>query len=216
MAPPPERTPAASVATDPPRRGRGAIWFLLVILVVGGTIAAYTVFGAGLVGGSRAAGPELAIDRVETFDPEGDGKQEENDQLVPNLTDGSESTTWRTERYGAATFPSQGGNKSGVGFYLVLGDTADVERVDLVTPTGGWDAQVYVLASLGADGSVPVDLAGWGDPVGDVTDAPTGTVEVSVSPTSGQAVLVWFTEAAPFGDQGKYAVEIGDVTVRGR
>lgn len=204
--------------TPPPRRSRGAVWFLLAILVVGAIVAAYTVFGTGFVDGSGDPGSALTITRVDTFDPEGDGAQEENDGDVGNLTDGSDTTTWRTERYTSANFPSQGGNKSGVGFYVVLAEPAEIRQIDLVTTAGGWDAQIYVLDAMGDGGAVPADLAGWGEPVGDVTDAPDGTVNVTVSPTSGQAVLVWFTEAAPSrrdGEAGKFTVEIADVTVRG-
>ena len=170
------------------------------------------MFGAGLVGGPGAEGEPVAIARVGSFDPEGDNKVEMQD-LLPNLTDDVAGTTWRTERYESADFPSQGRNKSGVGFYTVLSDVTDITNVELETPVGGWDVQIYVVSELGAEDTVPADLAGWGEPVADLNDAPEGSVNVPVPSATGKAVLVWFTKATTY--EQKFAVQIADLTVRG-
>ena len=51
------------------------------------------------------------------------------------------------------------------------------------TPTPGWDAQVFAAAS-----GPPEDLAGWGEPVGEVVDA-SSTEEIELDVTAAVPLL---------------------------
>lgn len=216
-APAPSPAPPSHVLAAPehgheeaPRRRRTP-WIILSVLVIGALVAAFVAFGGGLSSGNDDEGARLPIRRVGSFDPAGDG---EMDNLLSHLADGDPTTVWRTEKYGSREFrvPTTP-DKTGVGFYVGIAEPAAISSIELQTPVGGWSAQVYVLADLGANDRPPADLAGWGDPVTEVTDVPTGTVNVTLPSTTGQAVLVWFTKAVPFAD--KNAVQISDVSLRG-
>ena len=58
----------------------------------------------------------LAILKVEAYDPEGDGQ--ENNNLTPKIYDGDKGTGWFSENYRTDTF---GGLKKGLGVIVDLG-----------------------------------------------------------------------------------------------
>ena len=62
----------------------------------------------------------------------------------------------------------------------------------------------------------PEELDGWGEPVGEVTDAAT-TQEVDLNLAApAKYFLIWFNKAAPARDQeGRFQVEISDVKLLG-
>ena len=62
------------------------------------------------------AGEPLAILKVEAYDPEGDG--EENNSATPKIYDGDKSTGWSSENYRSNEF---GGLKDGLGVIVDLG-----------------------------------------------------------------------------------------------
>ena len=92
----------------------------------------------------------LASGAASDYDPEGDG--EESPDAIRNAIDGNPTTNWDTETYRDGL---EGVHKSGVGLYVDAGSRVAVRRVDLVTSTPGFQAEIY-----GAD-TVPGDIAGW-------------------------------------------------------
>lgn len=183
-----------------PRRRRWP-WLLATIAVM--AIIAGVAAGV-LIDRSEAPRPLPTLATVD-FDPQGDNA--ETAGQLPFLTDDDPTTSWRTERYGDATFADLP-DKSGVGVYLKVADTARLDSLTLVTPTGGWAAQIHVV-----DGEPPTDLEGWGEPVTHIDSAPTGTQKVKLGNVRGKAVLIWFTTLVPYED--KFAVHIGDVVLEG-
>lgn len=160
--------------------------------------------GAGNGGGpgaGTASGTPLAVSGAAAFDPGGDSR--EHDELLGLLTDGNDSTAWRTERYNQRTF----GTKPGVGVVLTLASDADVSRVTVTTPATGWAAQVYVAA-----GAPPTELAGWGTPVSTQAGiAGSATFTFPAAPT--HAVLVWLTD---LGDAPpRVSLPIAEITIAG-
>ena len=148
------------------------------------------------------AGGPLVTGAVTSFDPVGDG--EENDDELDALTDGDTSTTWATDRYNSRAF---GNLKPGVGLIVPLEAGSEVDRVELDSPTTGWAASVYV-----AEG-VPGDLAGWGQPVAQVSAAgPSTVLELGGAPAGN--VLVWFTDLGN-GSGGRFQVQVAEVRVLG-
>jgi hypothetical protein len=75
------------------------------------------------------------------------------------------------------------------------------------SPTPGWDAEVYA-----APAGPPSDLSGWGEPVGEASDASTDQeIELKVRQPS-TYFLLWLTKASEARDQpGRYQVEISDI-----
>jgi len=88
---------------------------------------------------------------VEDYDPEGDGKESE-DQLQ-NAIDGNLTTVWDTESYRNGL----GALKKGVGLYVDAGSPIAARQLAVVTSTPGYQAEVF-----GASGSKPPrDIGGW-------------------------------------------------------
>ncbi|MCB0978427.1 MAG: protein kinase [Acidimicrobiales bacterium] len=207
LPPPPE------ARTEPRRRPRRGVLTVVALAVIGVLLAAYGAFAPSPFGSSKRSGSALTVTRVGSFDPDGDNGSEKDD-LLPNLVDPDHGSVWRTEAYPGPEFRSGGSDKAGVGFYVVLDQKRAVTGIDMRTPVGGWNAEVYVAPNLGPQGRPPATLADWGGRVASIDDAPDGAVEVSIPSTDGQAVLVWFTRATRFGNS--YAVQISDVVVRGK
>jgi eukaryotic-like serine/threonine-protein kinase len=122
---------------------------------------------------------------AQSFDPLPAGNGNENDDLLPNLFDGSSSTVWKTACYQDAFL----GSKHGVGFAVQLqGSGAGTLRVGFLSSP--WIASVY--ASSGQ--TMPKTLADWGPAVvpnaNQATD-PAGTFQI---PDSSSYLLVWIQQ----------------------
>ena len=118
---------------------------------------------------------------VSAYDPEGDGV--ENNELIPNLTDGSATTTWSTVCYINSGF----GSKGGVGLVLALSELG-VGTVKTTFSSAPYDIDVYAV-----NGIVPADLDGWGFPITNVAGSNTGAVDISVT-TPATHILMYFKE----------------------
>ena len=147
-----------------------------------------------------AGAPEpLAILKVEAYDPEGDGA--ENNNLTPKVYDGDKSTGWFSENYRSDTF---GGLKKGVGVIVDLGPNKKPQTVELDIPHPS-DVEVYVGPDNRLEGATKV---------GEKTDA-DGTVTFDVpADVSGQYVVVWFTKLNA-DDNGKRRAWLDEVVVTG-
>ncbi len=147
-----------------------------------------------------AGAPEpLAILKVEAYDPEGDGA--ENNNLTPKVYDGDKSTGWFSENYRSDTF---GGLKKGVGVIVDLGPNKKPQTVELDLPHPS-DVEVYVGPDNRLEGATKV---------GDKTDA-DGTVTFDVpADVSGQYIVVWFTKLNA-DDNGKRRAWLDEVVVTG-
>ncbi len=147
-----------------------------------------------------AGAPEpLAILKVEAYDPEGDGA--ENNNLTPKVYDGDTSTGWFSENYRSDTF---GGLKKGVGVIVDLGPNKKPQTVELDIPHPS-DVEVYVGPDNRLEGATKV---------GEKTDA-DGTVTFDVpADVSGQYIVVWFTKLNA-DDNGKRRAWLDEVVVTG-
>ncbi len=211
-----EAPPAPPVppAVGPPagrgraRRRRLVPLFALILAIAAIVVAAILVShlntsskGGGAPATSQGTatthGAALVVARATAFDPPpGDGVEDDAD--LPHLTDGNPSTTWHTEFYSNRQF---GGLKSGVGFVLHLDQSHRLQDLVLTSPTPGYDVSAYVSDSS------PSVLAGWGQPVASVTDAPSRAV-LPLHGRSGSAVLVWFTRLSPSN-----VIQVGEAQV---
>lgn len=183
----------------------------LVGALLGRTEVGQDLFDAVRSGGDEASVPEedpgpvpstVSIEATASFDPPpGDGT--EGDGALGALTDGDQSTTWRSEGYDTRDL---GGLKQGVGLVVTLAEAAAIRSLEVDSPTAGWAASVYV-----AD-DVPADLAGWGDPVADASDVP-GATTFELGGVEGRHVLLWFTVLG--GDGERSRVEVAELRLVG-
>ncbi|HVR78154.1 MAG TPA: hypothetical protein VMS99_07135 [Acidimicrobiia bacterium] len=138
-------------------------------------------------------GSVSVLDAV-SFDPFGEGG--ENDEAIPNLLDGTASTSWRSERY-RDPLPLQ---KPGVGLrFEVEGSPTDLQLVGLSPGT--------VFELLWAD--EPLDgLDGWNRVV--AASAPTGVARFTLAPREGGYWLLWMTDL-PEQSDGTFFAELSEV-----
>ena len=149
---------------------------------------------------SSGGAPEpLAILKVEAYDPQGDGA--ENNKLTPKTYDGDTSTGWNSENYRTDAF---GGLKKGLGLIVDLGPNKKPQNVRLVIPKSV-DLEVYVGPDADLEGATKV---------GAKTDA-QGTVDFPVpDDVTGQYIIVWYT-GLHADDQGKRRAWLNEVVVTG-
>lgn len=213
QGPPPGTPPGPVTSAAPPGRPpapprRPVRWgvpvtvlgVVAVALAVLAALLARTDSGRGALGIETAAEP-VPISSIATFDPEGSGEPGEVDAQLAFVLDDDPATTWRTERYNSRDF---GGLKRGVGLVITVEQPAQLEDLDVVSPTVGWAAEVYVAAE--SQGS----LEAWGEPV-DTQQGIAGDTTFDLDGTDGAVVLLWITD---LGDgPPRVSTEIGQVTV---
>jgi serine/threonine-protein kinase len=203
-------------AVPPPKRtlsGRARwSWVAIVALVLtaGLALLAVHLIGNGTLGNGGAekgSGKPVSISSATDYDPEGDG--EEVGSKIGLAVDGDPTgTAWETEHYDSETFAgTKTGPDPGVGIYVTTKSAATAAKMTVRTPTPGWDAEVFAATS-----GPPSDIAGWGQPVGSVTNA-SGIAEIDLNVrTPSRYFLLWFNKASPAADQaGRYQVEISDI-----
>ncbi|HEX6456441.1 MAG TPA: protein kinase [Solirubrobacterales bacterium] len=185
---------------------------VLLILVFAAAIAAVILIssGHGPGGGGGALngkGSQVAISSASDYDPQGDG--EEDPETISLAVDGNPTgTAWSSEHYDTETFAgTKTGPDPGVGLYVTAKSAASPSEMIIRTPTPGWDAQIFATAS-----GPPEELSGWGEPIGEVSDAgDLEEVELHLA-SPARYFLIWFNKAASARDQeGRYQVEISDV-----
>jgi hypothetical protein len=150
---------------------------------------------------AESAGPPepLAILKVEAYDPEGDG--EENNNLTPKIYDGDVTTGWYSENYRTEQF---GGLKEGLGVIVDLGPNKKPQTVELVIPVAT-SVEVYVGPENRREGATKV---------GEKAEA-QDTVKFEVpADVSGQYIIVWFTGLTT-DDEGKRRAWLNEVVVTG-
>ncbi len=202
-------------AVPPPKRklsGRGRwSWAAIValLLVAGGALLAVQLISSGIGGGgaNKGKGGTVSISSATDYDPQGDG--EEIGSKVELAADGDPTgTAWETEHYDSETFEgTKTGPDPGVGVYVTASSPATAARMIVRSPTPGYDAEVFA-----APAGPPSDLSGWGEPVGEVSDAEeTQEIDLNVTQPS-TYFLLWFTKASEARDQAsRYQVEISDI-----
>ena len=179
MAPrPPSRRPAPLLVV-----GALVVAALLLVAVLA------TRDGGGGSGGApgggdtgQADGAVVKVSAVRSFDPAGDG--EENEARAALATDANPATSWNSDRYNTRAF---GGLKPGVGLILELGEAADLGDLRVTSATSGWSASVFVADRAAGE------LAGWGEAVASKSDI-NGDTAFALGGEGGAAVLLWITD----------------------
>ena len=148
---------------------------------------------------ASGADAKLDIAGVTDFDPHGDGAEHPEEARL--AADGNPSTSWTTESYDD---PLDVIGKPGVGLVFDLGSSADVTRVEVTSPTPGYDFELRAGDRLGED-ETSLELV-------ESVEGAGADQGLTVS-ASGRYWLVWIT-SLPGGEGGTAA--IGEVEFVGR
>ena len=127
-----------------------ARWIVLIALI--GVIVALAVIlaargthkGTGTAPNATAPAGlqqvQLSQSAATDYNPFGTGP-EDRDQ-IENLVDNDPNTTWSTEQYYGGTLKKAGG--TGLGVYLDASPGVSAKAMEVLTPTPGFSARVYV------------------------------------------------------------------------
>jgi serine/threonine-protein kinase len=189
-----------------------------ILLVLAATAAALLIAGlsgddearsgGGGNGSTPPAGAEVELTGAQDFDPP-PGDSDEHGDEVKLAIDGIPNTTWQTETYSGGPDLSASTDKEGVGLIVETDEPVEANGITVGTTQGGWSADVYAAAS-----GPPEDLAGWGEPIGSVSDAGDQGEQIALTPTEpARYYLIWFTQLSEYDDGGR--VEVSDVTLNG-
>jgi eukaryotic-like serine/threonine-protein kinase len=186
-----------------------------VLLVLAATVAALVIAAlsgddpqreptSSSEGGGEPSGTEVELTAAQDFDPP-PGDSDEHGEEVKLAIDGIPNTAWSTETY-EVLGGDISGTKPGVGLIVESSEPVEGQSISVGTTQGGWDAEIYAAA----DGP-PTDLAGWGEPVGSVADAPEqAQIDLTLTEPA-QYYLIWFTKLAEAPDGSR--VEVSDVSL---
>ena len=144
-------------------------------------------------------GPPIAILSATGFDPQGDGK--ENNDQAPRVYDGNPATAWSSEGYNTAAFGGLG--KKGIGVRLDLGQPTSVNHVTIDLGIGPVDLTVYAATKDSLDGATVIGSA----------SAASGRVQLDAASAMPQAqyVIVWVTKLAQ--DGGRFRTSIAEIAL---
>ena len=126
----------------------------------------------------------VSVVGMRSYDPNGDDGQE-NEAMIPNLTDNNPATSWTTVCYGNQYF----GSKGGVGVIVQLSGIG-VGAMAATFGTAPWNAEIFVSTSE----AIPTALDGWGLRVADSFGAEPGIATFPVA-TPARNVLLLMREA---------------------
>jgi eukaryotic-like serine/threonine-protein kinase len=192
--------PGTTDFETPPRHW--AWWAVATLVFVAVCVAAFLVFGRG--GGHEQAAQEPApaplhaatIVGAKDFDPfGGDG---EHAYQVRDVFDRDTETLWSTQDYTTGDL-----GKQGVGIYVWTSTAVKARRIEVVTPTSGFSAQVY-----GATNE-PTDIAGWGRPLAKLRGSGSRMRATLAGTRPYPRYLVWITKLPP----GQTAAKISTIKV---
>ncbi len=123
----------------------------------------------------------------------------EKPEAVPLAVDGDPTTFWYTFSYNTAAF---GGNKTKTGYTFTLDEEATVQRIVLDTNNTGGHVEVRAVTD---------DAPTGGDVL--ASGAFSKTVDLTLDPaTKGTTFVLYITEL-PTNPQGKFRVELNEITV---
>lgn len=181
---------------------------LLVSLIVVGT---RKNSAEGPTGSEKPGSSVVAISKVDDFDPEGNGgNDEENPNQVALAWDGRPGTAWRTLVYLGS--PKLGQLKPGVGLVVDLGERRKFSSVEVTLVGGATDVGLWVPASASAR-EAPMDaIKSWTRVTG--RNGATGTITLKPdSATTSRYLLIYLTRL-PKVSEGRYQGGIAEIQVK--
>jgi hypothetical protein len=145
----------------------------------------------------------VSVVGMRSYDPNGDNQ--ENEPMIPNLTDNNPATVWTTVCYGSQYF----GSTKGVGVVVQLSGMG-IGTLAATFRTAPWNAEVFVSPGE----TIPSTIEGWGLRVADSYGTTTGPATFSVA-TPGRNVLLLMREAgksSSCSDTNPYKGSLSDLS----
>jgi serine/threonine protein kinase len=142
-----------------------------------------TPTGSTAVVDNVVVGP-VSVVGIQSYDPNGDDGQE-NEAMIPALTDNNPDTSWTTVCYGNQYF----GSKAGVGLVVNLSGIG-IGTLKAAFGTAPWNAEVFVSTAE----TIPASLDEWGLRVADANSQTAGTGTFQVT-SAARHVLLLLREA---------------------
>ena len=171
-----------------------SVVLIALALALGRSEVGREIFDGGN-GNAPAAATPLAVAGIEVIDPV---DNEEKNERLRFVIDEDDGTSWETERYRTPEF---GGLKDHLGLQLDLGQSQNVRKVVVTSPTSGWSAELYVATQPSAN------PARWGRAVARL-EGINGTATFDGFEAKGRYVLVLLTRLG-----GDNRVEVQRITV---
>jgi serine/threonine-protein kinase len=166
-------------------------WVLAALLVAAACAAAVAILDTG---GKKSGGPAkvtaaplraASIVGAKDFDPfGGDG---EHAYQVRNVFDNDPSTLWTTQDYTTGQL-----NKDGVGIYVWTSTPVKARRLEVLTPTSGFTAQVY-----GTNNANSIAIKDWGAPLAQLRGSGSRMRAALPGSAAYARYLVWITKLPP-------------------
>jgi hypothetical protein len=185
-----------------PRR----VLILSVLGVVALAAAAVLVIANARRGGDDtpavAAPPEptpVLVGAVRDYDPYGDDRSEHPEEARFVLDD-DVTTTWSTEQYSSGQL-----SKDGVGLYLDAGAAVAARRLDVRSPTPGFDVRVYGSNQAPFAEAGPETFGRWGEPLAEKKVDAKRSISIDTNGRTLRYYLVWVVTLPPTGGKAEIA-----------
>jgi hypothetical protein len=149
-----------------------------------------------------ASAPEpvpVQLRSARDHDPFGDDRSEHPEQAARVLDEDGE-TTWSTERYSTGQL-----GKRGVGLYLDAGTAVAARRLDVRTPTPGFEVQVYGSNQAPFAEPGPETFPRWGRPLAQKKVDAKRSIAIDTGGRALRYYLVWIVSLPPTGGQAEIA-----------
>ena len=149
-----------------------------------------------------AAAPEpvaVPLRAAQDHDPFGDDRSE-HPELARFVLDNKADTTWSTEQYSAGL-----GAKKGVGIYVDAGAPVAARRLDVRTPTPGFEVQVYGSNQAPFAEPGPETFPRWGERLAQKQVDAKRSIGIDTRGRTLRYYLVWIVKLPPTGGKAEIA-----------
>jgi tRNA A-37 threonylcarbamoyl transferase component Bud32 len=181
------------------------------VLVLSGLVVAALIAAAVLVvtnarrGGDEAAPATAAppeptpvrIVSAQAHDPYGDDRSEHPEE-ASRVLDADPATTWSTEQYSTGQL-----NKAGVGLYLDAGTPLAARRLDIRTPTPGFEVKIYGSNQPPLPRPDPRSFLRWGPVLAEKKVDAKRSISIDTGGRSLRYYLVWIVTLPPTGGKAE-------------
>ena len=140
----------------------------------------------------------VTISAVHDQDPYGDHK--EHPELAKLVLDGDNETAWSTEVYSTGRL-----GKDGVGLSLDAGVPIAARRLDVRSPTPGFDVRVYGSNQAPFAEAPPDTFARWGEPLAQKKVDAKRSISIDTKGRTLRYYLVWIVSLPPTGGKAEIA-----------
>jgi eukaryotic-like serine/threonine-protein kinase len=184
-----------------PRRVLALSLLVVALLIAAGVFAILNARRGGEEEPAVAAPPEpvaVPVRAVRDHDPYGTDKAE-HPELARLAIDADPATVWSTEQYSSGRLAP----KPGVGLYLDAGTAVAARRLDIRTPTPGFEVRVYGSNQAPFAEPGPEAFQRWGAPLAQKKVDAKRSISIDTRGRTLRYYLVWITSLPPTGGKAE-------------